>query len=71
MGIRSWRHLCGLIYASAEPRFRDEFFADPGAYAAWSNLPRVKIKEQDDGIRITGSWGFESGCTLATFVGGW
>ncbi len=64
-------NLCaGMIYASAEPRLRDEFFADPGAYAAWSNLPRVKIKEQDDGIRITGSWGFESGCTLATFVGG-
>jgi alkylation response protein AidB-like acyl-CoA dehydrogenase len=60
----------GLIYASAEPRFRDEFFADPGACAAWSNLPRVKVKEQDDGIRITGSWGFESGCTAATFVGG-
>ena len=60
----------GLIYASAEPRFRDQFFADPGAYAAWSNLPRVKIKEQDDGIRIAGSWGFESGCTIATFVGG-
>ena len=60
----------GLIYASAEPRLRDEFFADPDAYAAWSNLPRVKVKEQDDGIRITGSWGFESGCTMATFVGG-
>ena len=64
-------NLCaGMIYASAEPRLRDEFFADPGAYAAWSNLPRVKVKEQDDGLRITGSWGFESGCTLATFVGG-
>lgn len=60
----------GLIYASAEPRFRDEFFADPGAYAAWSNLPRVKVKELEDGLRITGSWGFESGCTAATFVGG-
>jgi len=60
----------GLIYASAEPRFRDEFLADPGAYPAWSNLPRVRIKELDEGIRITGSWGFESGCTLATFVGG-
>jgi len=60
----------GLIYASAEPRFRDEFLADPGAYPAWSNLPRVRIKELDDGIRITGNWGFESGCTLATFVGG-
>jgi alkylation response protein AidB-like acyl-CoA dehydrogenase len=60
----------GLIYASAEPRFRDEFFADPGAYVTWSNLPRVKVKELDSGIRITGSWGFESGCTAATFVGG-
>lgn len=60
----------GLIYASAEPRFRDEFFADPNACAAWSNLPRVKVKEQDGGIRISGSWGFESGCAAATFVGG-
>jgi alkylation response protein AidB-like acyl-CoA dehydrogenase len=60
----------GLIYASAEPRFRDEFFADSGAYAAWSNQPRVKVKEQEDGLRITGSWSFESGCTAATYVGG-
>jgi len=60
----------GLIYASAEPRFRDEFFADPNAYAAWSNLPRVKVRELDNGIRIAGSWGFESACTAATFVGG-
>jgi alkylation response protein AidB-like acyl-CoA dehydrogenase len=30
----------------------------------------VKVKELEDGIRITGSWGFESGCTAATFVGG-
>lgn len=60
----------GLIYASAEPRFRDEFFSDPGACAAWSNLPRVKVEEQERGIRITGSWGFESGCTAASYVGG-
>ena len=60
----------GLIYASAEPRLRDEFFADPAAYASWSNLPRVKVKEQEDGVRISGSWGFESGCTGATLVGG-
>jgi alkylation response protein AidB-like acyl-CoA dehydrogenase len=60
----------GLIYASAEPRFRDEFFAAPDAYAAWSNQPRVKVQELQDGIRISGSWSFESGCTAATFVGG-
>ncbi len=60
----------GLIYASAEPRFRDEFFSDPSAFAAWSNLPRVRLVEQPDGVRITGSWSFETGSTAATFVGG-
>ncbi len=59
-----------LIHASAEPRLCDEFFADPAAYASWSNLPRVQVVEQSDGLRISGSWGFESGCTGATFVGG-
>ena len=51
----------GLIYASAEPRFRDEFFADPGAYAAWSNLPRVKVKEQDRRDSHYGQLGFRVG----------
>jgi len=69
--VTAHANICaGLIYASAEPRFRDEFFADPQACAAWSNLPRIQAREQDDGLRITGSWGFESGCTAATFVGG-
>jgi indole-3-acetate monooxygenase len=69
--VTAHANICaGLIYASAEARFRDEFFSDPGAFAAWSNLPRVQLVEQPDGIRITGSWGFESGCTAATFVGG-
>ena len=69
--VSAHANICaGLIYASADPRLREEFFADPGACAAWSNLPRVKIKEESEGIRITGSWGFESGCTAATFVGG-
>jgi alkylation response protein AidB-like acyl-CoA dehydrogenase len=69
--VTAHANICaGLIYASADPRFRDEFFSDPGACAAWSNLARVKVVEQADGIRITGSWGFETGCTAATFVGG-
>jgi alkylation response protein AidB-like acyl-CoA dehydrogenase len=58
------------VYGSADPRFRDEFFSDPNACGAWSNLPRVKAVETEEGLRITGSWGFESGCTSATFVGG-
>lgn len=69
--VSAHANICaGLIYASAEPRFRDEFFSNPAACAAWSNLPRVQVAEQPDGIRITGSWGFETGCTAATFVGG-
>ena len=60
----------GLIHASAEPAFRDEFFGDAMAYASWSNLPRVQVEERDDGLLISGSWSFESGCTLATHVGG-
>lgn len=69
--VSAHTNICaGLIYASAEPRFCDEFFSDPDACAAWSSLPRLKVAEQKDGIRITGSWGFESGCTAATYVGG-
>lgn len=59
-----------LIYGSADRRFCREFFADPDACAAWSNLPRVHAHAEADGLRIRGSWGFESGCTAATFVGG-
>jgi len=60
----------GLICASADARFRDEFFADPLACASWSNLPRVQVHELDDGLQIHGSWAFESGCTMASHVGG-
>jgi alkylation response protein AidB-like acyl-CoA dehydrogenase len=69
--VMAHANICaGIIYASADPRLRDEFFADASACAAWSSLPRVEAKEEAAGIRITGSWGFESGCTAATFVGG-
>jgi indole-3-acetate monooxygenase len=69
--VFSHANICaGLIYASADPAFVEEFFADPDACAAWSSLPRIEAVEQPDGIRITGSWGFESGCTASTFVGG-
>ena len=69
--VAAHANICaGLIYASADPQFRTEFFADPMACAAWSNLGRVEIVEQAGGVRITGNWGFESGCQTATFVGG-
>ncbi len=69
--VAAHANICaGIIHASADPRFVDEFFADPAACAAWSSVPRVEVVEEKDGIRITGSWSFESGCTAATFVGG-
>lgn len=69
--VSAHANLCAaLIYACAEPRFRDEFFSDPMACAAWSNLPQVEVKERENGLRISGFWSFESGCTMATFVGG-
>jgi alkylation response protein AidB-like acyl-CoA dehydrogenase len=69
--VAAHANICaGIIHASAEPRFRDEFFADGNACAAWSSVPSVEVVEQAEGIRITGSWSFESGCTAATFVGG-
>ncbi len=60
----------GLICASADARFRDELFADPMSCVSWSNLPRVKVQERSDGLQISGSWAFESGCTMASHVGG-
>jgi alkylation response protein AidB-like acyl-CoA dehydrogenase len=69
--VTAHANICaGILYASADPRLRDEFFSNPDACAAWSSLPRVKATEEETGLRITGSWGFESGCTAATFVGG-
>lgn len=69
--VSAHSNLCSaLIYSCAEPRFRDEFFSDPNACAAWSNLPQVEVEELDKGLRISGNWSFESGCKIATFVGG-
>ena len=59
-----------LIANTADQKFVESFFADPNASAAWSNLPRVEAKEVEGGLRITGRWGFETGCTAATYVGG-
>ena len=60
----------GLICASADGRFRDELFADPMSCVSWSNLPRVQVHERSDGLQISGNWAFESGCTMASHVGG-
>ena len=60
----------GLIANTADDKFVETFFADPDALAVWSNLPRLEAEEVEGGLRITGKWGFETGCTAATWVGG-
>lgn len=59
-----------LIYALADREFSRSFFDDPMASASWSNQPQVTVEELPDGLRISGRWGFETGCTSATHVGG-
>ncbi len=59
-----------LIANTAEPEFVKHFFADSDASAAWSNLPRIDAREADGGLEISGRWGFGTGCTAATYVGG-
>ena len=44
--------------------------ADPMASAAWSNLPRIEAEQTKGGLRISGRWGFGTGCTDVTYVGG-
>jgi alkylation response protein AidB-like acyl-CoA dehydrogenase len=64
-------NICSALIANAaDERFAAEFFADPKANAAWSNLPRIEVKESEGGLCISGRWGFVSGCTAATWVGG-
>ncbi len=59
-----------LIANTADPRFVETFFADPNNTAAWSNQPRVEVKEVEGGLQINGRWGFGTGCTAAAYVGG-
>lgn len=64
-------NICSALIANiADQSFVETFLSDPDANAAWSNLPRVETREVEGGIRITGRWGFASGCTAATWVGG-
>ncbi|MGK0172645.1 MAG: alkylation response protein AidB-like acyl-CoA dehydrogenase [Gammaproteobacteria bacterium] len=59
-----------LIANTADEKFVQTFFSDSGALAAWSNMPRVEVESAEGGLKISGRWGFETGCTAATYVGG-
>lgn len=59
-----------LIANTADEKFVETFFADPCALGAWSNLHKLQAEEVEGGLKIAGRWGFETGCTAATWVGG-
>lgn len=44
---------------------QDEFWADPNAIAAGSYPPVGKVEPVSGGYRISGSWGFTSGCDFS------
>lgn len=63
--------VCSALIANAgSAELIEEFFADPMASAAWSNQPKVKATEVPGGLRISGRWGFGTGCIAATHLGG-
>lgn len=63
--------VCSALVANiAEPSFVETVFADPMSSIAWSNLPRVAVRQEPAGLRIDGSWSFVTGCLAATYVGG-
>jgi indole-3-acetate monooxygenase len=63
--------VCGaLIENIGSAQLVEEFFSDPMASAAWSNLPKVEAKAASGGLRVSGRWSFGTGCVAATHVGG-
>ncbi|WP_162914867.1 acyl-CoA dehydrogenase family protein [Desertibaculum subflavum] len=62
---------CSALIANlANEGLLGEFLADPMASAAWSNQGKVKAREVAGGLIISGRWGFGTGCTAATHLGG-
>ncbi|MEZ5652461.1 MAG: hypothetical protein R3E87_18130 [Burkholderiaceae bacterium] len=59
-----------LLVTGGDTRLTHAFMQADQPLAAWSNLPKVVARETDGGLRITGRWGFVSGCSHATWVGG-
>lgn len=63
--------ICSALIANlGSDELLQEFFADPMASAAWSNQGKTETREVPGGLRITGRWGFGTGCTAATHLGG-
>lgn len=63
--------ICSALVANiAETSFVDDVLSDPMSSIAWSNLPRVRVVRETDGVWIDGRWSFATGSANATYVGG-
>lgn len=63
--------ICSALVANiAETSFVEEVLSDPMCSIAWSNLPRVKVTREAEGVRIDGRWSFTTGSANASHVGG-
>jgi len=63
--------VCSALVANiAQPQFVESVLADRMSSIAWSNLPKVTVRKEADGLRIDGRWSFTTGCLSASHVGG-
>ena len=68
-GSTAWVYgICSLhawFVACMDKRAQDEFWADPDTIAAGSYPPVARVEAAAGGWRISGTWGFASGCDSA------
>jgi alkylation response protein AidB-like acyl-CoA dehydrogenase len=58
-----------IIAAFLPPRIADEIFADPRVTIAWGPPDAQTAQAVPGGYRVTGRWGFASGCRHASWMG--
>ena len=59
----------GLLAAYLAPEIAHEIFADPRAVVAWGPPGPDRAKTVPGGYRVSGRWGFASGCRHSTWMG--
>jgi alkylation response protein AidB-like acyl-CoA dehydrogenase len=58
-----------LIAAYLEPEVNRAIFADPYTIVAWGPPDATRARAVEGGYRLTGTWGFASGCRQAKWMG--
>ncbi len=65
-GSSGWVFSLGVVHqwlvATMPKEAQDEYWSDPGAISGGSYPPVGKVVRVDGGYRLSGNWGFTSGC---------